>query len=196
MRWHEVYQRLSRYAEAHKCNPPRPPKLLILAGWAYSNDVEKMERWEATIQWAAGNDCIELVSGIPDSDFYFTEEPSQYAVGPMGGPMYRPWDFEEKVCPPQELLKKSLETISTQWSEIVGLELAGVTRPINFTGRKARRLVVQVDAASRPPWGDWASRSRLEAKRRTFTEFRAAVNRAITPHEVDHIDFVIDEVTK
>lgn len=29
-----------------------------------------------------------------------------------------------------------------------------------------------------------------ESKRRTFTQFRHAINEALTPHEVDHIEFV------
>lgn len=39
-----------------------------------------------------------------------------------------------------------------------------------------------------PPWGSWLSLAR-GGSRRAFTRFRAAVNAAIKPHEVDHIDF-------
>jgi hypothetical protein len=38
--------------------------------------------------------------------------------------------------------------------------------------------------------GGWSNRSPDEAKRRTFTHFRSAVNKAINPHEVDHIEFI------
>jgi hypothetical protein len=68
-----------------------------------------------------------------------------------------------------------------------------VTRPVAFTGKKARRLLVQAEGEAIPPWGGWFDRSTEEAKRRTFTRFRSAVNKAIAPHEVDHIDFVTDE---
>lgn len=77
MPWHEAFERLTKYAQLHPCVSPSPPKPLILAGWAYSNDVEKMQRWEETVAWAAINGCTNLVSGIPDSDFYFVEETCQ-----------------------------------------------------------------------------------------------------------------------
>ena len=196
MPWNEAYKCLTDFARAHDCTPIRPPKPLILAGWAYSNDVEKKNRWEETIEWADSNGCQELVDSIPDNDFYFIEEPTTYTVGPMGGPMYRSWDYETKDRPPSEHLEKSMETLMSQWPKIAGEELSRITRPASFTGRKARRLLVQVDAASNPPWGGWAHLSQVESERRAFTEFRASVNKAISPHEVDHIDFVADEIAE
>jgi hypothetical protein len=50
--------------------PESPPKPLILAGWAYSSDEEKAERWEETIAWATFNGCAEVISQIKDEDFY------------------------------------------------------------------------------------------------------------------------------
>jgi hypothetical protein len=61
---------------------------------------------------------------------------------------------------------------------------------VAFTGKKARRLLVQAEGTATPPWGGWSYRSPDEAKRRTFTRFRSAVNKAIGPHEVDHIEFI------
>ena len=96
MPWNEAYKRLTRFAEAHSCVPPKPPMPLILNGWVYSNDNEKKNRWNETVQWAEENRCIELVDCIQDKDFYFVDEPSTYQIGPMGGPMYRQWDFQTK----------------------------------------------------------------------------------------------------
>jgi len=42
----------------------------------------------------------------------------------------------------------------------------------------------------------WAHLSQNETERCSFTEFRASVKKAITPHEVDHIDFVADEIAE
>jgi len=61
----------------------------MLTGWAYSNDTEKKQRWEETVAWAEKNDCSNLVSGIPARDFYFVEEPTSHAVGPLSVPTYR-----------------------------------------------------------------------------------------------------------
>ena len=99
MPWHQAFERLTNYARSHSCTPPSPPKPLILAGWAYSNDVEKMQRWEETIAWAEKNGCTNLVAGIPEEDFYFVERPTAFTVGPLGGPMYRAWEFEAKSRP-------------------------------------------------------------------------------------------------
>jgi hypothetical protein len=180
------------YAQQHACIPPAPPTPLILAGWAHSNDVEKMLRWEETVAWAIDNGCAEVVRAIPDEDFYFVDEPSTYAVGPLGRPMCRPWDFDSKGCPSSEEIDQHLDTLRSHWSEIVGHELAIVTRPFKFTGAKARRLLVQADGTARPAWGGWAHLSLLETERRAFTRFRGAINSAIAPHEVDHVDFTTD----
>ena len=196
MPWHEAYQRLTRYTKTRKCVPPLPPKPLILSGWTYSNDIEKKNRWEETVRWATDNGCVELTNGIPDSEFYFVDEPTTYTVGPMGGPMYRHWDYKEKNCPSSEVLEKNMKTLLDHWPEIAGKELSSITRPLVFTGNKARRLLVQADSASQPPWGGWTYLSGVESERRTFTRFRAAVNKAISPHEVDHIDFITDEIAE
>ncbi len=85
-----------------------------------------------------------------------------------------------------------METLFNQWPEIAGKELSGVTQPIAFAGKKARRLIVHADAKVKPPWGDWTFRTPIRKERDTFTAFRSAVNRAISPHEVDHIDFITE----
>jgi hypothetical protein len=192
MPWNEAFERLTQFAKAHPCSPPSPPKPLILAGWAYSNDMEKMQRWEDTVAWATSNGCLEFVSTISDNDFYFVSEPTSYSVGPTGGPMYRPWDFDTKLRPSSEEIARHFETLKSRWSEIVGPELAHITHPLAFTGGKARRLLVQAECSANPPWGGWAYLSPVEAERRTFTRLRATVNNAIAPHEIDHIDFTTD----
>jgi hypothetical protein len=196
MPWNEVYQRLTYYAEMHRCDPPLPPKPLILAGWAYSNDTEKKNRWEETVRWSANNGCAEFVNAVPESEFYFVEELTFYTIGPAGGPMYRPWDFEKKERPVSEVLQKGLGKLQQEWQEIVGDRLSRITRPLAFSGRKARRLIVETDSEARPPWGGWDHLSNMESERRTFTQFRAKINDAISPLEVDHIDFVTGEVTE
>lgn len=190
--WNNAFERLSKFAVTHPCTPPSPPKPLILAGWAYSNDVEKMGRWEETVAWANDNGCLELVEDIPDLDFYFASEPTTHAVGPAYGPMCRPWDFDSKARPPSEEVVRHLETLKSKWAEIVGSELAHITRPVTFTGEKARRLLVFADGSACAPWGGWSCLSSIEGERRTFTRFRAAINVAIAPHEVDHVDFNTD----
>ena len=156
-----------------------------------------MHRWEETRKWAAKNGCIKLVSGISDRDFYFVEEPTSYVIGPMGGPMYRPCDFDAKNRPSSTQINQCMEILLLRWHEIVGPDLALITKPLSFIGKKARRLLVAVEAGTAPPWGGWSHLSTVELKRRTFTRFRGAINKAIALHEVDHIDFITkDKVEK
>ena len=189
MQWDDAYHKLTQFAASNTCTPLSPPRPLILSGWAYSNDVEKMRRWEETVAWANRNGCPEIVKSIGDDGFYFVSVPTTYAVSPTYGPMYRQWDFEKKPRPSFEQLAKHFNTLESNWAEIIGSELGSVTRPIAFTGEKSRRLLVLADDSHRPPWGDWDCLSPDDALRRTFTRFREAINRAIAPHEVDHIDF-------
>jgi hypothetical protein len=73
--WNLAFERLTKYAKARICTPPSPPTPLILAGWIYSNDSEKMQRWAETIAWADTNGCRQIVDEIPEQDFYFVEDP-------------------------------------------------------------------------------------------------------------------------
>lgn len=83
----------------------------------------------------------------------------------------------------------ALSKLRAGWAEAIGEELAAITEPYMFSGRKRRRLVVLVRGDGTPPWGTWQSLSAVEAERRTFTEFRKRVNELIAPHGVDHVEF-------
>jgi hypothetical protein len=109
----------------------------------------------------------------------------------VGAPRYPQSDFEAKVKPTKDELAKYLALLSSHWADVAGASLATVTRPLAFTGKKARRLLVCAETAATPPWGGWTYRAPDEEKRRTFTRFRAAVNKAIAPHEVDHVGFIM-----
>ena len=75
------------------------------------------------------------------------------------------------------------------WPAAIGAELAAITEPYMFSGRKRRRLIVLVSGPGMPPWGTWQALSAVEDERRTFTEFRKRVNELIAPHGVDHVEF-------
>ena len=75
------------------------------------------------------------------------------------------------------------------WPAAIGEELAAITEPYMFSGRKRRRLIVLVRGPGMPPWGTWQALSAVEDEWRTFTEFRKRVNELIAPHGVDHVKF-------
>jgi hypothetical protein len=186
--WNDVYLRLVKVSQSRP-DLPKPPVPLILNGWVYSNDSEKMRRWDDTVLWAKNANCDVIVDSVTENDFYCTEELPTYKVCLMGE-MYRAWDFSSKARPDQEALTQALQRLAEEWSSIAG-GFSSHTRPLGFKGAKARRLIVGVCSDQPPPWGSWDSLSTIDSKRRIFTAFRMAVNDAIKPLEVDHIDFII-----
>jgi len=116
---------------------------------------------------------------------------SEYGIGPLGGPMKLDWNFDPKPKVSAADRKTAVETLRDNWSKIVGTELVSITSPVRITGAKGRRLLVLTKINTKPPWGTWSRLDNSE-RRRSFTVFRAAINDAIAPLEIDHIDFVFD----
>lgn len=71
--WQKIHQRLIETMHDSAASSP-PPTPLILAGWAFSNDVEKQQRWQETIAWAESHGCSELVRDLPPSSMYVVEK--------------------------------------------------------------------------------------------------------------------------
>jgi hypothetical protein len=46
---------------------------LILAGWAYSNDVEKRDRWQETLDWADRHGVADFVNVSPKNMYSVNE---------------------------------------------------------------------------------------------------------------------------
>lgn len=80
-RWHAIHERLLVLCAERKITP-LPPKPLILNGWAYTNDVEKADRWTETVDWAKRHGLIDLVAVEPE-DWYSVEQPSSGPVEPI-----------------------------------------------------------------------------------------------------------------
>jgi hypothetical protein len=88
-----------------------------------------------------------------------------------------------------EIAAAEIAVLKSIWNGLVGTELAAVTIPLALTGARKRRLLVWADSSQQPPWGTWSCLS-SGPERREFSKMRAAVNAAIHPMHVDHIDFV------
>ncbi len=139
--------------------------------------------------WARNASCDEIVLSVSEEDFYCADELITYEVGPLGAPMYRPWDFSSKTRPEHKAISQAFQRLADEWPSLAG-GFSSHTRPLGFTGAKARRLVVGVSSDAAPPWGAWDRLSAIPSMRRTFTSFRKVVNDTIKPLEVDHIDFI------
>ena len=68
--WHDAHKKLAAFAQINPCNPPQPPTPLILAGWAFSSDLDKKLRWDETVRWANNNSCSEIIRMIKSDDYY------------------------------------------------------------------------------------------------------------------------------
>lgn len=192
MQWASIYEELIAYAKLNNCTPPQPPSPLILAGWNYSNDLAKQNRWNKTVEWAKKNNCFTKIKSISVDDYYYVDELFTGEIGPLPG-LKNSWNFKSKKRPTESELDDYIDKIKTKWKLIAGLDLAEITKPLKFTGKKARRLLVVANPSFIPPWGGWDYLSKDKEKRRIFTEFRHSVNEVIAPHEVDHISFTFED---
>ena len=182
--WVETYQRLDESWRRAGCQGEAPPMPLVLAGWIYSSDRDKQQRWQQTIEWAERHNFAHLIPFLRDDDFYATE----YLSTSYPEQHYRPDRYAVRERPSADALAKALEVLKRDWHTISGSELASACEPDSFTGAKARRLLVTVFREHIPPWGTWSSLS-TGAPRQTFTALRKRINDAITPVYVDHVDF-------
>lgn len=187
--WYEIYVRLSKATMLKETLIEPPPRPLILANWDYSNDSERKNRWEETLEWASRHGMLGLIGDIPEEAMYKADlELSTLRL--MSGDPYANRHFKPQPVLSAQMKIEVMERLRDRWKGVAG-PIAEFTRPLRFSGRKGRRLVVFAAAEFSPPWGSWSKIAVLSA--RHFTEFRRSVNRAIEPHEVDHIDFVHDE---
>jgi len=75
--WAKVHRKLD--ALASKNGWAEPPVPLILAGWGFSSDEEKKQRWADTVDWCELNGCSDLILIPSDADWYMVFE--QVEVG-------------------------------------------------------------------------------------------------------------------
>lgn len=180
-KWHEVYQRLKSHWEKEIRTGNPPPIALILNGWAYSNDADKKERWEMTLQWAEERNCNDLIPELKEEEKYYVSELSSY----------RPYEFyslDEKYKPTQEEVIKALDTLKEKWNSVLDNDFFQNTRPVSFSGNKSRSLMVFYKSGYLPPWGSWTNHL-ANGRPSNFTLLRSNVNKFISPLGVDHIDF-------
>jgi hypothetical protein len=186
--WIDIYKKLKRIASADPAIPA-PPIALILAGWNLTDDFEKKNRWAETVAWIKKYGGEDLISSLTDDDYYCVEELSRpayfdYQYGETSPPAVRPSDEE---------LASLTQKITNHWSEISGRD-SEFTKPLSFSGTKARSLIVEYDKDTLPSWGTWGNEpggyhDQKFTDKSTFTALRRRINDAIHPHKVDHVVF-------
>jgi hypothetical protein len=181
--WHHIYQSLKAHWEAALKNAPPPPMVLVLSGWTMSSDFEKKDRWNATLAWAERNNCLHLIPVLNEDEKYYAEELSAYT------PFYHEFKHHPKAAKPSsEELNNALKLLAENWSDILSPDFGINTKPISFSGTKAKELVVSYKPSYSPPWGSWVNHL-ANGKPSKFSELRSNVNKIIAPLAVDHITF-------
>lgn len=184
LRWNEIYSDLLAY---YKFNLQKiteePPILLNLSGWHFSDDFEKKRRWEDMVAWANKYDCSNLIQ-LEENEKYLVTELSSWVP-------YANWDLSTKNRPTPRNIEIYSSLIKRGWSTFLDSKFSEHTYPNRFTGKKLRRLEVVYSVGYTPPWGSWTNHL-ANGKPSKFTELRRKINDLISPHAVDHIDFVCE----
>jgi hypothetical protein len=63
-RWHALSQLLREHHQAGVGDPPPVP--LILSGWVFTSNLEKLIRFQQQLKWAEQRGCLDVVTGFLD----------------------------------------------------------------------------------------------------------------------------------
>ena len=107
-----------------------PPTPLILAGWNFSGDFEKNAVWEATKQWANEMNLSYLIPELTDKQSYFVTSMQSYSCASEY------WNYCPREKPAKGEIDIAIKKLKDNWGSIVGPELAEITAPECFTGKK------------------------------------------------------------
>jgi hypothetical protein len=187
-KWYEIFQILKAYAEKELGAYNLPPMALVLSGWTMSNDYDKQQRWEETLQWAEKNNGMHLIPVLKEEEKYYVTELDAF----------RPFEFhtfDKKNKPTPDEIKTAIQNLEENWESLFEEEFGKNTTPVSFSGKKSRCLLVKYKPSYSPPWGSWTNHL-ANGRPSKFTELRLKVNEIIKPLMVDHIIFKEEEECK
>ena len=73
MAWERARASLEKARVLRAPHAPKVPVPLILAGWNFSTDEEKQQRWNETMDWAATNGLSEHIPQIADDEWHYAD---------------------------------------------------------------------------------------------------------------------------
>ncbi len=171
---------------------------LILAGWWASSEREKQVRLREQIEYAGQNGLLAWI----DSQLRGLSQADWCHEGAAGGsvdyftPGMRWMGRAPSARPSESDIRGAIERLKQGWPLIAGASISSRTEPLRLTGTKRRRLVCSVSRSAEnfaPPWGEWQA---ITANRTAFSRLRRAVNEAMAPLEVDHVDFEVERLDR
>jgi hypothetical protein len=115
---------------------PQPP-YIILSGWNYSDDVDRMETWMNCIKWAEERNCTHLIPQIPENSWYQQETLSRFKS-------FEDFGIYNKFHKPSKKLTKEervhhFNILRSKWVTNFGTDYF----PKRLTGKKCKRLIVK-----------------------------------------------------
>jgi len=72
--WRKIYAVLEEAYEQVGRAGTAPPLVFNMQGWQLSGDVQKKERWEALVSWAAGHGFAHLIGELSPDEWYDGED--------------------------------------------------------------------------------------------------------------------------
>lgn len=196
--WAHLFQILTAERDIRGLTAPNPPRPIILGGAAFSKASEIRQAWVGLVNWAKEYGLEDvLYANLPPAppsdalDGSITRDMADRLAGISESgrgwwPEYGEQDHPARQKLSKDVVSKTLARLTMSWMIVVGEEIAEHTRPLRFTGKKKRRLVVSANPRCKPPWGYWDSASFNPA---AFMRFRKQINQFILPMEVDDIFF-------
>lgn len=184
--WQDVWNKCRKAWSVSGEASDGPPQPYVLGMWWGTSDQCKHDQWRRLISWTGARGLGHLIPEFAETDRYEVEAMSTGCPDvwvPHSSKSHPP-----AATPSCTEAKEAFEKLVSRWKEITAGKLGGVLRPIRFSGKRRRRLLVKVAEDVPAPWGSWTFLPHRPA-RHLFSEFRREVNRAINPHKVDHIDF-------
>ena len=184
-KWYEIFQILKAYAEKDLGANNLPPMALVLSGWTMTNDFDKQQRWAETVKWAETNSCLQLIPVLREEDKYYVNELDTFRP-------YEFYTFDKKYKPTKTEIATAMQNLEKNWETLFETNFGKNTKPVSFSGRKSRCLLVKYKTDYAPPWGSWTNHL-ANGRPSKFTELRSKVNEIIKPVMVDHIIFIVVE---
>ena len=69
--WRQIYTNLCEARDsAGSTSIPMPPQVFNMQGWMLSTDMNKLSRWEATVNWAAEHGFSKVIPEFSSDDWY------------------------------------------------------------------------------------------------------------------------------
>ena len=76
--WGEIASGLLHFWKTELNGVGPSPPYLVLSGWSYSHDDNRMNTWLNCIKWAEERNCTHLIPEIPEKYWYQKEVLSKY----------------------------------------------------------------------------------------------------------------------